>query len=134
MQYRYFTKDNLEVSLLGFGCMRLPIIDNDSSKINEDEATKLLQYAIDNGVNYIDTANPYHQGQSEIFLGNMLKGGLRDKVYLATKSPVWLAKTHEDFEMLLDEQLKKLQTNYIDFYLLHSLSEKSYKKILDLKV
>jgi hypothetical protein len=134
MQYRYLTKNNLKISLLGFGCMRLPVINNDSANIDEIEASKMLNYAIENGINYIDTAYPYHQEQSEVFLGRYLKNGLRDKVHLATKLPVWLVDKYADFERLLDEQLERLQTDHIDFYLLHSLHEKVYRKILDLKV
>ncbi len=134
MQERYFTKNKINISILGFGCMRLPVINNDNSKIDEEEAKKLLDYAIANGINYIDTAYSYHQGQSEVFLGHALKDGLRDKIYLATKNPVWLVEKYEDFERLLDEQLERLQTNYIDFYLIHSLHEKVYKKILNLNL
>lgn len=134
MQERYFTKNKIFSSILGFGCMRLPVINNENVKIDESEATKLLHFAIDNGINYIDTAYNYHQGQSEPFLGKALANGLREKIYLATKNPVWLAEKYEDFERLLDEQLERLQSNYIDFYLLHSLHEKVYKKIINLNV
>ncbi len=134
MQYRYFTKDRLKVSQLGFGCMRFPTFEGDSGKIDKNLATQMLHYAIDNGVNYIDTAYPYHKGNSEDFVGNALKNGYREKVYLATKLPVWLVESYEDFEKYLDEQLERLQTDYIDFYLLHALSSNSWKKIHDLKV
>ncbi len=134
MQYRYFTKDQLKVSQLGFGCMRFPTFEGDSSKIDKNLATKMLHYAIDNGVNYIDTAYPYHQGNSEAFVGEALKGGYREKIFLATKLPVWLTNSYEDFEKYLNEQLERLQTEYIDFYLLHALSENAWNKIYELKV
>lgn len=134
MQYRYFTKDKLKISQLGFGCMRFPTLADDPTIIDEEKAREMLHYAINKGVNYIDTAYNYHHHKSEDFVGKVLKDGLREKVYLATKNPVWLVETYSDFEKLLDEQLEKLQTTYIDFYLLHSLHKKSWEKIVKLGV
>ena len=101
--------------------MRLPVIDNLPAKIEEEEATRMLHYAIDQGVNYLDTAYPYHRGQSEIFLGKALQGGYREKVKLATKMPSWAIETAEDFDLYFNEQLEKLQTDHVEFYLLHAL-------------
>jgi len=134
MQYCSFTKDRLKVSKLGFGCMRFPVLEGDSGKIDKFLATEMIHYGIDNGINYIDTAYPYHKGNSEEFVGQALKGGYREKVYLATKLPCWLTNSYEDFEKYLDDQLTRLQTEYIDFYLLHSLSEETWNKVHKLKV
>lgn len=134
MQYRKFGKSNVDVSVLGFGCMRLPVLDEDSGKINEPEAIKIIRYAIDSGVNYIDTAYVYHKGTSEELVGKALKDGYREKVLLATKLPAWLVKTYDDFEKYLDEQLKKLDTDHVDCYLLHSLSKKTWENIRNLDV
>ena len=134
MLYRNFGKTGKEVSILGFGCMRLPILDDKPEKINEPLATEMLHYAIDHGVNYVDTAYPYHKGMSEIAVGNALKDGYRDQVYLSTKLPSWLVQKKEDFDSFLDEQLKKLQTDRIDFYLLHGLHRNFWEKLLNLDV
>lgn len=114
--------------------MRFPVLEGNSGKIDKILATEMLHYAIDNGINYIDTAYPYHQGNSEEFVGQALKDGYREKVFLATKLPCWLTDSYEDFEKYLDEQLDRLQTDYIDFYLLHALSESTWNKVYNLKV
>jgi uncharacterized protein len=140
MQYRSFGKLGFDTSILGFGCMRLPLMpgvdggEPDTRKIDETESIKMIRYAIDNGVNYIDTAYPYHGGSSEPFVGKALKDGYREKVKLATKLPVWLLKTKEDFDKYLDEQLEKLETDHVDFYLLHALGKERWNTIIELDV
>lgn len=136
MLYRNFGKTNETVSSLGFGCMRLPLLPGgDPSKIDEEKATRLIRNAIDEGVTYIDTAYPYHGtgmgsgGESEPFVGKALKDGYREKVKLATKLPSWLIKTRSDMDKYLDEQLKRLQTDHIDFYLVHSLNRKDWDRL-----
>jgi predicted aldo/keto reductase-like oxidoreductase len=134
MQYRTFGKLDWKVSVLGFGAMRLPLLGDGSGKIDEPEATRMLHYAIDRGVNYVDTAYPYHGGESEKFVGRALQGGYRDKVRLATKLPCWLVKTADDFDRLLNEQLERLRTDHIDFYLLHGLNAGRWDDLTKLKV
>jgi len=141
MLYRKFGKTNEMVSILGFGCMRLPLLPGgDSSRIDEEYATKLIRFSIDQGVNYVDTAYPYHGkgmgsgGQSEPFLGRVLKDGYRKKVKIATKLPSWLINNRTDMDKYLDEQLKRLETDTIDFYLVHALNDKLWRKVKDLGI
>jgi predicted aldo/keto reductase-like oxidoreductase len=119
MLYRKIPKNGDKLSILGFGCMRLPV--NADFSIDEERAIRQVRLAIDSGVNYIDTAWPYHMGQSEPFVGRALAGGYREKVKLATKLPSWLIEKREDMDAFLDAQLEKLKTDHIDYYLVHAL-------------
>lgn len=119
MLYRKMPKNGDELSILGFGCMRLPVKEDGS--IDEERATKQVRYAIDQGVNYVDTAWPYHMGESEPFLGRALDDGYREKVKIATKLPSWLIESREDMDKFLNAQLENLKTDHIDYYLIHAL-------------
>ncbi|MDD1728379.1 MAG: aldo/keto reductase, partial [Methanospirillum sp.] len=129
MQYRQVPKNGDTLSILGFGAMRLP---TRRGRIDESRAISQIRSAIDAGINYIDTAFMY--GESERVLGLALHDGYREKVKLATKLPPWHLKKPEDMQTILDSQLKKLQTDHIDYYLLHSLDANNWKKFLDLGV
>lgn len=133
MQYRKFGKLDYRASALGFGCMRLPT-KGSSSQIDEPEAIRMIRHAIDQGVNYVDTAYGYHGGNSERVVGRALQDGYRAKVKLATKLPVWQVKEAADFDRILNEQLAKLQTTHIDMYLLHSLEQKTWRNVHKLGV
>ena len=133
MQYRPFGTLDFQVSALGFGCMRLPTTDG-GKQVDEDLAIAMIRYAIDHGVNYFDTAYPYHGGQSEVVLGKALRDGYREKVKVATKLPTWACKSAADFDRLLDEQLERLGIGRIDFYLLHNLQATLWPKVKALGV
>jgi len=135
MLYRTLGSTGTDVSVLGFGCMRLPVVGGKPDAIDHAKATEMLHHAIDNGVNYVDTAYFYHAqtfgsaGSSEPFVGEALSGGWRERVNLATKLPVFLIKKADDFERYLEEQLARLKTDHIDFYLLHGLTGESYDRM-----
>jgi uncharacterized protein len=134
MQYRQFPKINVKVSALGAGAMRLPTIPG-SDEIDEKHTAEMLYTAIDNGVNYVDTAYPYHKKMSETIVGKILaREGYRDKVHLATKLPPWELNTKEDLDRIFEEQCTKLQTDRIDFYLIHCLNKSNWKKVQELDI
>ncbi len=123
MLYRRLGRTDEKVSILGFGTMRLPVIGGgDDTRVDEEKSIEMIRYAIDSGVNYIDTAYPYHGGMSESVLGKALEDGYREKVYIATKLPSWLVASRKDMDRYLNEQLERLKTDSIDFYLAHALN------------
>ena len=134
MKYRRLGKLDWEVSVLGFGAMRLPLADKETGKVDEPEAITMMRYAIDHGVNYVDTAYPYHQGKGEGIVGNALKDGYREKVKVTTKLPTWLVEDAGGFDRYLNEQLERLQMEKIDFYFLHGLTGERWSKMRDLGV
>jgi len=134
LKYRRFGKLDWKVSALGFGTMRLPVAGDDEAEVDEAEAINMIRYAIDHGVNYIDTAYGYHDGNSEIVVGKALEGGYRDRVKLATKMPSWLVNSQADMDRIFREQLCKLQTQRIDFYLIHGLNRQRWVRMRELNV
>jgi uncharacterized protein len=142
MLYRKLGNTGLDVSVLGFGCMRLPVeggaqlatdVFDPSKPIDEKLATSLIYSAIDAGVNLFDSAYGYHGGQSEVFLGKAL-AGRRESVMVSTKLPTWFVETAADFDKYLDEQLIRLNTNYLDIYMLHGLNRLTWDKVKKLNV
>ena len=119
-----------KIPLLGYGCMRFPVKDD---KIDFEEAKKLIHHAYNSGVNYFDTAYNYHGGESEIFLGKVLPEFKRETYYLTSKLPVWKVENEGDAEKLFNEQLEKCNTEYFDFYLLHSLNKKTIETKFNMK-
>ncbi|MDD3242868.1 MAG: aldo/keto reductase [Eubacteriales bacterium] len=128
MYQRPFGKLGFDVSGFGVGAMRLPTLPEGG--IDRPEAIKMIRYAIDHGVTYVDTAYPYHGGESETVVGLALQDGYRERVKLATKSPTWLIEKPEDYDRLLDEQLEKLGVDYVDFYLLHALDKEKFENVV----
>jgi len=122
MQYRTFSKKiDFHPSALGFGLMRLPMLDEKT--INVEESVKIVRFAIDHGVNYLDTAYVYYGGESERVMARVLKDGYRKKVKIASKMPMWQVKEESDLDRLFFEQLERLEVDKIDFYLFHALEK-----------
>ncbi|MBQ3078693.1 MAG: aldo/keto reductase [Clostridia bacterium] len=132
MELRKFPGTDISASVLGMGCMRLPVLDEENHPIDEEKAIKMIRAAIDGGVTYVDTAYGYHNGKSEVVVGKALKDGYREKVTLTSKLPLWLVEKREDMERLLDEQLKRLEVEYLDFYLAHAVSSDRFDKVVEL--
>ena len=127
MQYRKFGNTGVNISALGFGCMRLPEIEQPDGKfiVDQEKTDAMLRHAYDLGVNYFDTAFFYCHENSEIAVGKALKP-IRDKVYISTKCPLERVKSPEDFEAILDISLKKLDTPYVDFYHFWGINQKAF--------
>jgi len=131
MQYREFGTTGKKISALGFGAMRLPTISDNPADIDQDATTEMIRYAVDHGVNYVDTAYPYHDKAGEPAVGIALTDGYRERVSLSTKLPIWFVEKPADMDKFLNEQLQRLQTDHIDFYLVHCLQKHTWPTIRD---
>lgn len=130
MDYREMAGNR--VSLLGYGCMRFPT--DDAGNIDEARAEALLLRAYEAGINYFDTAWPYHSGKSEPFVGKVMSKLPRDSFYLATKLPIWAIDSLDKAREIFDTQLEHLHSEYVDYYLLHALDEEKWEKCLKLGI
>ena len=130
---RPYKNTSQTLPLLGFGCMRLPRISSDNPKIDYPTVKQMVARAMKAGCNYFDTAYMYHGGESERCMGEALKEYSRDSFYLTDKMPVWYAKSAEDIERIFQEQLKRCQVDYFDFYLIHSLNAANWKQAQNFK-
>ncbi|MBE6428878.1 MAG: aldo/keto reductase [Planctomycetaceae bacterium] len=134
MEKRIFKSTNDEISLLGFGTMRLPMTDPETMEINYPKAEEMIDFAWENGVNYFDTAYGYHNGLSETFIGHALSKYPRESFRLASKMPSWMVQTPEDVARIFNDQLRKCQVEYFDYYLVHNITENKLDRIEDLKM
>lgn len=133
MQYRMMGSTGIEVSALGMGTMRLPLEDGaqgytSSRGADVEKSVELIRHALDAGITYFDTAFNYLHGESEKIVGHALQDGYRKRAVIATKSPIWMIKEPDDFDTLLHKQLKRLQTDHVDVYLLHCITEKDWRR------
>lgn len=134
MKYRKMGSLDWKVSALGFGCMRLPTRTINKLRAKTEESIELIRYGIDMGINYIDTAWLYHLGDSEKIIGKALKDGYRERVRLVTKLPMFMVRNSKHFDKYLKNQMKRLQTDYLDGYLFHALDHGQFQKIKKLKL
>ena len=132
MQYRTMKKTGDRLSVLGYGCMRLPV--NEDGSVNRKEAIAEIRYAIDHGVNYFDTAYVYHFGESETVLAEALENGYREKVKIASKLPSFFITSREQMDRILEEQLQRLRTDHIDYYLIHNLNGERWQKMVEMGI
>lgn len=121
-----------DVSLLGFGCMRFPTLEN--NEVDIKKAKEMVDFAVSKGVNYIDTAWPYHGGKSELIVKEIIKDYDRESFYLADKLPLWECKTNEDIDRIFHKQLEKCGVEYFDFYLIHAVNKERYDQVIELDV
>jgi len=142
MLYRKLGRTGIEVSVLGLGCMRFPLRNvsggvptslEQNKEIDEEQAIEMIRHAIVHGINYFDTAYPYHGGKSEPLLGKAVKGH-REKIMIVTKLPVWLVQKEYDFERYFNEQMERLDTDYFDVYLIHGLDRKLWERVRELRL
>ena len=134
MQYRPMGRTGVNVSALGFGLLRLPMLA-DGKTVDTDQSVAMIHRAIEGGVNYIDTGRVYLGGQSEAVAGKALKGKWRDRVYVTSKSPWWIMEKPEDFEKLFDESRRTMGCDVIDFYHIHMIMHRGWKeKVIPFKL
>jgi predicted aldo/keto reductase-like oxidoreductase len=129
MEYRTFAKTGKKISLLGFGCMRLPIVGENQEIVDIELGSRMVDYALARGVNYFDTAYMYHGGNSEPFIGQALSKYPRQSFNLASKLPPWMVEKPGDLDRIFAEQLNKCQVDYFDYYLLHNVSRSKLENI-----
>lgn len=125
--------NGIKLSALGMGNMRLPVVDGNDSQIDVDAAREMIDYCMESGVNYYDTAYGYHGGQSELVVGELLKKYDRDKFYLASKFPGYDLSNMPKVKEIFEDQLKKCQVEYFDFYMFHNVCEMNINEYLDPK-
>lgn len=132
MEYRINKKTSEKVSLLGMGCMRFPLTSEKTEDIDQVQVQQMVDYAYENGINYFDTAYPYHGGKSEASIGKALAKYPRESFYLADKMPIWKVEKPEELDIVLSEQLQRTGVSYFDYYLFHAVDKTRFEKVKEL--